>query len=362
MTGSIAVNGVVHSDALRTWLVDNLRQRSFERASIVVMVQGDVVADASVAADGSEPGDRDDALRWLCAVKPVTALVVALLEADGVLSIDQTVGDWLPQFDSPTFRPVTLRRMLQHESILGDVESPAVEHLELGQVLDLAASMPVRSDGSGLWPAYNRILAWNVIAGVVERATGIPIDELCRERVFKPLDMAAWLAIPPDAAPGTVPARVVPPSVRSHGQRIVGDGLVTPSVAARRNPATGGYGSMGSLARMYEAMLQSLTGAGPLPHAVVAGMVERRRGRKTDRGFSRPSDFGMGIQVAMDDHLMARGLSEHSFGHSGAFANERVVTAFADPARDLVVALYLLGVRAPSLRRYRSLIPIVAAL
>lgn len=125
--------------------------------------------------------------------KQFTAMVVALLAEDGMLSLDDDVRRWVPEL--PVYaRPISVRDLLHHTSGLRDYQAlrflsgTPPDYLELDWVLQLLA----RQRGTH-FPAGERFEYSNsnyVLARVVaERAGGRTLRQLARERIFDPLGM-----------------------------------------------------------------------------------------------------------------------------------------------------------------------------
>jgi CubicO group peptidase (beta-lactamase class C family) len=122
--------------------------------------------------------------------KPFTALAVMMLRERGQVGYDDPVANYLPELGrvAPT---VTIRQLLTHTSGIPDYGSDlAIERPGLTNAEVLAA---LAERGTPRFPPGQRYEYSNsgyVLLGlVVERATGRPLPELLRARVFQPLGM-----------------------------------------------------------------------------------------------------------------------------------------------------------------------------
>lgn len=122
--------------------------------------------------------------------KHFTAALVLLLEAEGKLTIDQTVGDWLPQY--PEWRDVTIRSLLNMTS---DVPNYS-ETVEIGQIVasDLqyqftprqligaAQDVNLPTPSGWFYSNTNNILA----ALIIEAASGMSYKRALRTMILRP--------------------------------------------------------------------------------------------------------------------------------------------------------------------------------
>lgn len=125
--------------------------------------------------------------------KQFTAMVVALLAEDGVLSLDDDVRRWVPEL--PVYsRPITVRDLLHHTSGLRDynalrfLSGTPPDWIDLDQVLALLARQRSTHFPAGEKFEYSN--SGYVLARVVaERASGRSLRQLAREKIFVPLGM-----------------------------------------------------------------------------------------------------------------------------------------------------------------------------
>ncbi|MEU6817904.1 serine hydrolase domain-containing protein [Streptomyces sp. NPDC046860] len=165
----------------------------------------------SVATSGTadlrtgRPLSPDGYFRMASTAKTLVATVVLQLEAEGRLSVDDTVDHWLPgvvEGNGNDGRRVTVRQLLQHTSGINnvmpgyttadeyylqrhDVYSP--EQLVARAMTDV----PVFRPGRG-WAYSNP--GYVLLGMIVERATGHPAHQEIEDRVLRPLglDQTRW--------------------------------------------------------------------------------------------------------------------------------------------------------------------------
>jgi uncharacterized protein YbbC (DUF1343 family)/CubicO group peptidase (beta-lactamase class C family) len=133
--------------------------------------------------------------------------VLALWE-EGRLDLDAPLGRYLKEFDGPAFREVTLRRLLTHASGLSDL--PRREAMARG--FPEAAALQAKA---GLASAPGSTFVYSdvgfiLLAEVVRRVSGAPLDRYVQKRFYGPLGMSSTAFRPPAAwRPRIAPTEVV---------------------------------------------------------------------------------------------------------------------------------------------------------
>ncbi|HSM61863.1 MAG TPA: serine hydrolase domain-containing protein [Longimicrobiales bacterium] len=127
--------------------------------------------------------------------KQFTATAVALLDMDGVLSLDDDVRRWVPEL--PDYgRTLTLRHLLNHTSGMRDyLTLESIAGTDFDNVYDELDGVRMITRQQGLnFPPGNEYLYSNsgylLLANIVRRATGASLRRFLEARVFDPLGMA----------------------------------------------------------------------------------------------------------------------------------------------------------------------------
>jgi D-alanyl-D-alanine carboxypeptidase len=125
--------------------------------------------------------------------KGFTGALILALEAEGKLDLDQTIGDWLPEY--PAWKEVSIRRLLHMTSGLPTYsENPALSRLWVAEpdrhytpqdLIDFAyPSVTTRLPPNSGWFYSNTNY---ILAGMIaEKAGGKPYKELLEEKLFAP--------------------------------------------------------------------------------------------------------------------------------------------------------------------------------
>ena len=190
------------------------------------------LAAGTIAFDSQKRFDENSIRRIHSLTKPVTGIAAMLLVEDGKLSLDQPVADVLPEFKAlrvaidversldsrPATKTMTVRHLLTHSSGLASwtplSSGPALLHVAYRERGITPGNFGERLGREGYGPqatglvemvrrlaelplAYepgtvsNYSIGTDVMALVIERASGMPYDHFLRDRLFTPLDMSS---------------------------------------------------------------------------------------------------------------------------------------------------------------------------
>jgi CubicO group peptidase (beta-lactamase class C family) len=127
--------------------------------------------------------------------KQFTAAAILLLQEDGKLSLDDTVGKYVPGLTRGN--EVTIRQILSHTSGYQDywpedyVMTPMLHAESAQQILDTWAKKPLDFEPGTQWQYSNTNY---VVAGqIVETVTGHSLMNMLTQRIFRPLGMkSVW--------------------------------------------------------------------------------------------------------------------------------------------------------------------------
>lgn len=190
------------------------------------------LAAGTIALDSQKRFDENSICRIYSMTKPVTGIAAMLLVEDGKLSLDQPVADVLPEFralrtaidverslDSrPATKTMTMRHLLTHTSGLASwtplSSGPELLHVAYRERGITPGNFGERLDRPGYGPqatslvdmvrrlaelplAYepgtvsNYSIGTDVMALVIERASGMSYERFLRDRLFTPLQMSS---------------------------------------------------------------------------------------------------------------------------------------------------------------------------
>jgi CubicO group peptidase (beta-lactamase class C family) len=137
---------------------------------------------------------RTDAIFWIASMsKPTLATLLLMLQDEGLLSVDDPVEKYLPEFKklkTADGKPVkvTIRHLLTHTSGLGEITGEQASKCKtLADVIPLYVAQPVRFTPGSKW-AYCQS-GINTGGRIAEVVTGESLDKLLKHRLFDPLGM-----------------------------------------------------------------------------------------------------------------------------------------------------------------------------
>ena len=272
------------------------------------------------------PRTTDSTMYDLASLTKVVATTTAamILEEDGKLDIDRTVASYLPEYDVPDKRAITVRMLLTHASGIRSnfplwKEAKGREQYFAGMV-----TFPlVREPGSSV-----EYTDWNMVLMqfIIERITGQTLDQFVQSHVFEPLGMRDTRYNPPEA----LKSRIAPTETEDfRGGQVWG--VVHDETAWALGGVSGNAGLFSS-ARDLAAFVQMLLNGGSYgsirllkPTTVARWTARQRVDASRALGWDTPSP----------QSSAGRFFSARSFGHTG-FTGTSI---WADPERELFVVL-----------------------
>jgi len=325
-------------------------------AQLYVSHRGRVVAEVALGESRPDvPMSPETINPWMSSVKPVVAVAAAQLWQRGLFDLDDRVAQYIPEFGVRGKEPITIRHLLTHTGGFR-----AVIGLQWNDPFEDAVAKVCETPQEPRWvpgrtAGYNSNGAWYILAELIRRLDGRPIDQYVREAIFLPLGMNhSWLGIKPEA-------------YRAYGRRIgciydTSSGEArnpkygnTEDDAAAIRPGANGRGPIRELARFYEALLRK-TGSLLMPQTIEA-MVARHRAGMFDLTFKHVIDWGLGFIINSNQYgpqTVPYSYGPHAaprtFGHSGHQSS----CAFCDPDNELVVAWFCNGMPGEAKHNHRQ--------
>ena len=155
------------------------RAKAAESDALVVVVDGRLVVEEYF-------GRPRGPIEAMSATKSIVALGVGHLIGDGrIESVDTPVHRFFPEWLQGRKKDITIRHLLNHTSGLQNLPRTDVEIYPSPDFVQLAIAAELVAD-PGVEFSYNN-KAVNLLAGVIERASGMRMDAYIGEHVFAPL-------------------------------------------------------------------------------------------------------------------------------------------------------------------------------
>lgn len=359
--------------------IDSFYQRAVDRgqitgAVVLVLRDGKTAYERAFGwadRDANRRMTPDIIFRIASQSKAITSVAVLALAEEGKLGLGDPVSRFIPAFaktsvavhtesgDSvvPASRAITIRDLLTHTAGISYGTDKQVASLyeakglgpaagygwytadknePICTTMERVAALPFVAQPGERWVyGYNT----DILGCVVERASGMPLDQFIRTRITAPLKMPdTHFFLPTEKRDrlATVYMRSAEgTTVRSpNGARGQGDYVDGP-----RQSFSGGAGLL-STARDYSRFLQMLLNKGELEGARVLGpkTVELMTSNQTGTLFSQNGEgFSLGFYTVERPGASGRLESVGSFGWGGAYGS----TYLVDP-RERLVLVYMI--------------------
>ncbi len=366
-------------DASRLAAIDTLLQTRYidsgklPNAQLLIARDGEIVhfSNAGAAREGGKSVDEGSLFRIASMTKPITSVAFMMLVELGLVAVDTPVHHVLPEFKDigvydgggggvpfvtrPTAEPMRMVELLRHTSGLtysfqnrSNVDAAYRESkiegwhggYDLDGFIGALAKIPLEFSPGTAW---NYSVATDVLGAVVQRVSGLPLDQFFRERIFAPLKMDdTFFQVPSDKLDRLTDCYTLAPG---KGRVMYDRGAES---AWRRQPKlVSGGGGLVSTALDYHRFNTMLLNGGELDGARILGrktldlMTQNHLPGKSDLAamskslFSEASNagtgFGLGFAITDDVAKTMVPGSEGEFYWGGMFST----AFFVDPVERL---------------------------
>ena len=329
-----------------------------------------------------EPMTEDTIFRIASQTKAIVSTGIMILHERGQLDISHPLSRYIPEWENvqvavpdengsydlePAERPITLRHLLTHTGGMSYGTGPASKEWEdanfqgwyfanktetIGESIARMASLPLDAHPGTAWIyGYNT----DILGAVIEKASGMDLNNFLQQEIFEPLDMSDSHFYLPESKRdrlavvyqpkqgGGIEAIPAIDGMRSQGMYIDGP----------RISHSGGAGLL-STAKDYARFLQmtlnggELDGKRILSRKTIELMTTNHLG---ELPFRSGQGFGLGFSIVTD--LGERGTlgSVGEYGWGGAYHS----TYWVDPLENLVVVYLTQIIPATGLDDYAKL-------
>jgi CubicO group peptidase (beta-lactamase class C family) len=363
---SISKERLARIDTLMQQYVD---ENLIAGAVALVLQNGQPVYEHAAGWADKEAGTRmttDTIFRIASQTKALTSTAILQLQEQGKLVVTDPVSKYIPEFAKttvmvngnavPAKRPITLRDLLTHTAGISYGTNPEIAALYKEQGLGPAAgigwytadknepicttmerlgSLPfVAQPGETFVYGYNT----DILGCIVERASGLQLDEYIRKNVTQPLGMKDtnfYLPKEQRSRLAAVYGTSTNGKIARSGNDAKGQGSY---VDGPRRSFAGGAGLL-STARDYARFLEAIRNGGTLGNARILAprSVALMTTNQIGDIYNKP-DMGFGFGFETVERFGASGMeAPGAFGWGGAYGtNYRV-----DPTSGLVVVLMI---------------------
>ena len=283
--------------------------------------------------------DADTLALVFSTTKGITAICIAKLVQDGLISYDDTVAEHWPEFAAAGKSDITVDQLMSHRAGLIAVEAP-ITFDEIMAVTPVVESLQRQAP---MWPPGSahgyHALTYGWLAGeLLARVDGRRIGRYVAEEIAAPLGLDMWIGLPESEEERVARLRNSPlptdPTEMERLMRTIGPGsngyralyldgrltmaggndFNTRAVRATEMPGANGVTDARSLARLYAATIGDVDGVRLLDRTTMnAARTQRVDG--PDLTLLDDTRFGAGFWLHQDGTPM---IQDGSFGHPGA--------------------------------------------
>ena len=299
----------------------------------------------------------DDPICLFSASKAVTAVLTHMLAEDGGIDLDMPVARYLPAFGASGKQDTTIAEVLAHRGgfptlnlPVGDLEPELL--LDWDRVIKMICDAPP-TPGRANKMSYHAVTGGFILAEIIQRVTGAPVQRYLDERLRKPLGMKYFrYGLEPQYRDRVALNYAAGTPVRFPVSRIVERALMAPMdrVIEVSNsavfmdaviPAGNIYSTAEELSRFYQLLLDGgvYNGRQVLKHETVQRAVRPASRISFDHTLNIPMRYSEGLMLGASPVGIFGPNTNGAFGHLG-FMN---ILGWADPARDISVGLLVTG-------------------
>jgi len=339
-------------DSVRSWV-----QRETIRGGILIVIRnGRLVFHDTAGWNDMERGLRmqpDQVVTMRSMTKPLVGAAALMLMQDGKLKLDDRVAKYLPSFDNPKSREITISQLLTHTSgIRGEIYNDQVgfgtPFRNLREAADSVGKLgPETKPGTAYWYSDP---GTSTLGAVIAVASGMSCEDFIQRRLLDPLGMHDSFLMPPSAS-NPRRARLSATYHKVDGKWVrYWDPTIPPAVPFFR--ASGGlYASGLDYARFLQMMLDNGRWGSRrlLDSASVALALQPHQAAvlTPEEQKARDSFYGYTWTVFTDKYRPVRApFSAGTFQHSGSDGTQ----GWVDPSKKLII-VYLTQSRGAATSR-----------
>jgi len=326
-----------------------------------------VEAQGTMDVDTRKPMTRDAVFRMASMTKPVIGVAVMMMLEEGKLQLADPVSKYIPEFKGmnvavpqgpapaaaagaaappkfytvPAARDITIKDLLTHTSGLSsgpmgqsEVRKNRRKPTEtLADYIPRLGSTPLEFQPGSRW-MYSASDGIDVLARVVEVASGMPLDRFLKQRIFDPLDMPNTSHYPTDAQ--------MPRLVTAYRKTDKGLVKTENSLSMSSKVYFAGGGGLVSTIDDYSHFAQMLANGGELngkrllsPRTVK--LMSSVHIPSSLPGRTAGEGFGLTVRVIQDAVAGNHRVSDGSFGWSGAYGTH----FWIDPQEEVVAVMMI---------------------
>ncbi|MGB9696583.1 MAG: serine hydrolase domain-containing protein [Ignavibacteria bacterium] len=297
-----------------------IEDKAFPGATLIIGNQYDVIYAKAYGKYTYDPDSKPTSIYTiydLASLTKVVATTTAIMKLyeENKLSLDDKVVTYLPEFNNNGKEKITIRNLLLHNSGLQDLIKFYQLYSTREQAIDaIFHSTPVYETGTKfLYSDLNAIL----LGMIVEKVSGLPLDEYCKRDIFQPLNMYYTIFNPNS----DLKEFIAPTEFDSYWRNRLLQGEVHDESASFLGGVAGNAGLFSNAPDLYKFMRMMLN-RGKIIDTDVTYLREETVNTFThryDESYSNTRALGWDTKPAPTKHRSPCGelFSDNSFGHTG---------------------------------------------
>ena len=271
------------------------------------------------------------------ATKAITSAASWLLMQDGIISEDDLVTDYIPEFGKNGKSKITLSHLLTHTAGFPHAPFRPVEWRSKEARLTRFKQWRIFWE-PGTQFEYHPSSSMYVVAEIIERASGTDFGDFVQTRIFDPLRLSnSFIGLPDDQGARALEIKYCGEELSEQEYKEMGfpvppktevteDAVLSfneTDVRASGIPGGGAFSNAEDMAMFYQALLHGGTDQERLwQEDILMSAKTIRNPELTDPVFKKAANRGLGIVISGDTDRNYRGFgktnSPRAFGHNGA--------------------------------------------
>ena len=271
------------------------------------------------------------------ATKAITSAASWLLMQDEIISEDDLVTDYIPEFGKNGKSKITLSHLLTHTAGFPHAPFRPVEWRSKEARLTRFKQWRIFWE-PGTQFEYHPSSSMYVVAEIIERASGTDFGDFVQTRIFDPLRLSnSFIGLPDDQGARALEIKYCGEELSEREYKEMGfpippetevteDAILSfneTDVRASGIPGGGAFSNAKDMAMFYQALLHGGTDQKRLwQEDILMSAKAIRNPELTDPVFKKAANRGLGIVISGDTDRNYRGFgktnSPFAFGHNGA--------------------------------------------
>lgn len=353
-------------DRIHTLVQQHIDANEISGAVMLVARKGQIAyvdVQGSMDVDTKQPMTRDSVFRMASMTKPVIGTAIMMLLEEGKVHLNDPISLFIPEFKNqqaailqevaregtpikfytvPAVHDITIKDLLTHTSGLSSgpmgqsvvaKEGRRRPEDTLATYLPRVAKSPLEFQPGARW-MYSASDGFDVLARVVEIASGQPLNEFLQQRIFAPLAMTETSHWPTTAQE----PRLVTAYTFTNGAMVKNQN----SMSMSSKVYFAGGGGLVSTADDYAKFAQMLANGGELngkrllsPRTVQ--LMSSVHIPATLPGRTAGEGYGLSVRVIEDAIAGGHRISDGSFGWSGAYGTH----FWVDPKEEIIAVMMI---------------------